>query len=93
MSFSSIPSFKSGTASPSKLSVPITVQSALSPSSLSNRSASPSPQLQSSGNFIPWTSNQGKLYRSIGEEAWKKCEKTVRTAVSWSHIHFKFTLN
>lgn len=83
MSFSSIPSFRSGTASPAK--VPPT-QSSLSPSSL--RSESPAQQQliaavavidnNSAGStVIPWTTSQGKLYKSVGEEAWKKCEKIV----------------
>lgn len=86
MSFSSIPSFRSGTASPSKTPATAAVQSqlqnVLSPSSLSNRSSSPAPSRGDNQNtnmvsFIPWTTSQGKLYKSIGEEAWKKCEKTV----------------
>jgi hypothetical protein len=84
MSFSSIPSFRSGTASPSKIPAPQSqLQNVLSPSSLSNRSSSPAPapaynnNFQSSSTFIPWTTSQGKLYKSIGEEAWKKCEKIV----------------
>lgn len=87
MSFSSIPSFRSGTASPSKTVVQSQLQNVLSPSSLSNRSSSPAPStananLTPSSNpatFIPWSTSQGKLYKSIGEEAWKKCEKTVAT--------------
>ena len=86
MSFSSIPSFRSGTASPSKTIGQSQLQNVLSPSSLSNRSSSPSPPFTANNNltpssnpatFIPWTTSQGKLYKSIGEEAWKKCEKTV----------------
>ena len=84
MSFSSIPSFRSGTASPTKATTTTQTQlqlqatSTLSPSLLSNsnRSASLSPSSGNS-NFIPWTTNQGKLYKSIGDEAWKKCEKIV----------------
>lgn len=85
MSFSSIPSFRSGTASPSKTPAAAfqsQLQNVLSPSSLSNRSSSPAPSRSDNQNtnmnsFIPWTTSQGKLYKSIGEEAWKKCEKTV----------------
>ena len=80
MSFSSIPSFRSGTASPSKVTAQSQLQNVLSPSSLSNRSASPAPSTATATNpasLISWTTSQGKLYKSIGEEAWKRCEKTV----------------
>ena len=91
MSFSSIPSFRSGTASPAKGAAQQNQTSTLSPSSLSNRSPSPVTLVTSSSspvpvpaaaisgttNFIPWTTSQGKLYKSVGDEAWKKCEKIV----------------
>lgn len=89
MSFSSIPSFRSGTASPAKGAAQQNQNSTLSPSSLSNRSPSPVTLITSSSpvpataisgatNFIPWTTSQGKLYKSVGDEAWKKCEKIVK---------------
>jgi hypothetical protein len=93
MSFSSIPSFRSGTASPSKIPAPQSqLQNVLSPSSLSNRSSSPAPaynnNFQSSSTFIPWTTSQGKLYKSIGEEAWKKCEKIVNKKKQERELYF-----
>lgn len=91
MSFSSIPSFRSGTASPAKGTASIqssALNAAISPSSLASQGSpialhSPSaiPQTQTPintpGHFIPWTTNQGKLYKNVGDEAWKRAEKIV----------------
>ena len=82
MSFSSVPSFRSGAASPSKLGIPTPsqLQNVMSPSSLSNRSESP--MTITTTNYIPWNTSQGKLYKSIGEESWKRCERIV-SVIFW----------
>lgn len=89
MSFSSISSFRSGSASPSKTPIPFnnnnnSNNANANTNTVNNASLSPLNQQQSSSvlnqhqsNYIPWTTNQGKLYKSVGEEAWKKSEKVV----------------
>lgn len=84
MSFSSVPSIKSGTSSPAKTITPSSL-SPRSPTTLSsfpltsdNLSSISSAPVPGASTLIPLNATQSKTYKLIGDEAWKKCEKVVQ---------------